>query len=105
MIKPGSNDIKVFLKFTEAELEILQDNAYQMAESFGLDRRITYLTGKRKVGFYMWDLECLEAVIGSLKKEDNADLNIANGLYVKIKQAMDFLDKAYDDLENKRIKR
>lgn len=104
-IKPGSRDIKVFINFETDELDLLQDNTWQMAESFGLDRRIANLTGKRKVGFYMWDLECLEAVIGSLKKEDNVDLNIANGLYVKIKQAMDFLDKEYEDLKNKRVKR
>jgi hypothetical protein len=102
MIKPGSKDIKVFLKFTDEELEILQDNTYQMAESFGLDRRIAYLTGKRKVGFYMWDLECLESVVGSLKKEDNIDLIIANRLYDKIKQAMDYIDETHNDFKNKR---
>jgi len=69
-MKPGSRDIKVYLKFSEQELEILQNNTYQMAESFGLDRRIDNLTGKRKVGFYMWDLECLEMVVSDLKKTD-----------------------------------
>ena len=52
-MKPGSKDIKVFLKFTEGELDLLQYNTWQMAESFGLDRRIEKLKGKRKVGFYM----------------------------------------------------
>jgi len=95
-MKPGSKDIKVFLKFEEAELEILQDNSYQMADSFGLDRRITNLTGKRKVGFYMWDLECLEMVIADLKTEKDTDKILVNGLYNKIVKAMDFIDEKSD---------
>ncbi len=57
MLNPGSKDIKVFLKFTEEELEILKDNTYQMAESFGLNRRIDNLTGKRKVALYKRHLQ------------------------------------------------
>ena len=72
-MKPGSKDIKVYLKFEKAELDVLQDNTYQMAESFGLDRRISSLSGKRKVGFYLWDLECLEMVLDDLKNEINID--------------------------------
>lgn len=37
-----------------------------MAESFGLDNRIDNLTGKREVGFYSWDLDCLESVVADL---------------------------------------
>jgi hypothetical protein len=40
-----------------------------MAESFILNRRIDILTGKQKVGFYLWDLECLEMVVDNLKNE------------------------------------
>ena len=87
MLKPGKNDIKVNIKFEIDELELLQENTWQMAESFGLDRRIDNLTGKRKVGFYMWDLECLEMVVGDLK-----NTQLAEKLYGKIKNAMDFID-------------
>ena len=87
MLKPGKNDIKVYIKFETEELELLQENTWQMAESFGLDRRIDNLTGKRKVGFYMWDLECLEMVVGDLK-----NTQLAEKLYEKIKNAMDFID-------------
>lgn len=45
MLKPGKNDIKVLIKFEADELEVLHDNTYQMAESFGLDRRIENLKG------------------------------------------------------------
>ena len=91
-MKPASKDIKVYLKFTEEELFLLQENTWQMAESFGLDTRIGNLTGKRKVGFYSWLLECLEMVAEDLKKQD-VDQNIVTGLYDKIRQAMDVVSE------------
>jgi len=92
-MKPGSKDIKTHIKFDEDELDLLQDNTWQMAESFGLDSRIANLKGKRKVGFYMWDLECLESVVDQLKSEPDIDTILVERLYDKIKQAMDFIDK------------
>ena len=88
-MKPGSKDIKVFLKFTQEELDLLQENTWQMAESFGLDTRIDNLTVKRKVGVYSWDLECLEMVVEDLKNQQDVDQNIVNGLHGKIQQAID----------------
>ncbi|MCX6272951.1 MAG: hypothetical protein NTU44_17405 [Bacteroidetes bacterium] len=93
-MKPGSKNIKVFLKFEEAELALLQENTHLMAESFGLDRRIDRLTGKRKVGFYLWDLECLDVVVDNILNESNADKTLVNGLYTKIKNAIGYIDKA-----------
>lgn len=91
-MKPGPKDIKAYLKFDQDELKLLQDNTWQMAESFGLDRRIANLTGKRKVGFYMWDLECLEMVADDLKSSSKIEKLIVERLYNKIKQAMDYID-------------
>ncbi len=34
-----------------------------MAEAFGLDRRIEAYSGKRPIGLYRWDLNCLLAVM------------------------------------------
>ena len=90
-MKPSSRDIIAYIKFEPAELELLQDNTSQMAESFGLDRRIGNLTGTRKVGFYSWDLECLECVVDNLKTEPDTNKELVNHLYEKIKQAMDFI--------------
>lgn len=61
-MKPEKNDKKAYLLFTPDELDFLQDNTWQMAKSFGLDRRIGNLAGKRAVGFYALDLECLHDV-------------------------------------------
>lgn len=93
MIKPEKNDVKVYIKFETEELELLQENTWQMAESFGLDRRITNLTGKRKVGFYSWDLDCLEIVVGDLTSTP-----VVEKLYEKIRNGMGFI-------ANHRIKR
>ena len=90
-MKPGSKDIKVFIKFDEAELELLKDNTWQMAESFGLDRRIANLTGKREVGFYLWDLECIEMVVDDLKADKDTDKILVYGLYNKILSAIDLI--------------
>jgi hypothetical protein len=91
-LKPGSRDIKVFIKFETNELDLLQDNTWQMAESFGLDSRIAKLTGKRKVGFYLWDLECLEMVVSDLLSTADSDKLVVERLYGKIKKAIDFIE-------------
>lgn len=86
-MKPEKNDIKVYIKFEAEELELLQENTWQMAESFGLDRRIDNLTGKRKVGFYSWDLDCLESVVS-----DFINMPVGKKIYEKIRNGMNFID-------------
>jgi len=95
MIKPGSNDIKVNIKLEIDELELLQENTWQMTESFGLDRRINSFTGNRKASFYMWDLECLKMVVDDLKKTEK-EKKLVERLSKKIKSAIDFIDNPRD---------
>jgi hypothetical protein len=88
-MKPGKNDKKAPLLFTQDELEFLQDNTWQMGESFGLDSRIGRLTGKRAAGFYSWDLECLQDVVEIAKKDAPIEQHqMIDGLLLKIKEAM-----------------
>jgi len=68
-MKPGKKDVKIFIKFTPSEFEFLQMNSFHMAECYGLDSRITKLTGKRKISFYTWDLDCIDAVLFAIKKD------------------------------------
>lgn len=95
-MKPGKNDIKAEIKFEIDELELLQENSWQMAESFGLDRRIVNLTGKRKVGFYSWDLECLECVVSDLQ-ESPADKEVADRIAKKIEEGYLFIKGKQND--------
>ena len=91
MLKPERNDIKVNIKFEADELELLKENTWQMADSSGLDSRIDKLTGKREVGFYRWDLDCLEAVVGDLIVDKNNPKLVIN-LYDKIINAIDYIE-------------
>ncbi|MFN0014650.1 MAG: hypothetical protein ACKVU2_08890 [Saprospiraceae bacterium] len=87
-MKIGKNDKRVQLRFTPEELDFLQDNTWQMAESFGLDTRISNLTGKRAVGFYRWDLECLEDVTEDARKDAPVEQHpMIDGLLTKIREA------------------
>ena len=95
MIKPGSNDIKVNIKLEIDELELLQENTWQMTESSGLDRRINDFTGNRKVSFYLWDLECLNMVVDDLKKTEK-EKQLVERLSKKIENAIDFIDNLRD---------
>jgi hypothetical protein len=88
-MKPGKNDKKASLRFTPDELDFLQDNTWLMAESFGLDTRIGNLTGKRAVGFYSWDLDCLQGVTEIAKKDAPVEQHgVIDGLLKKIREAM-----------------
>ena len=89
-MKPGKNDIKAEIKFAIDELDLLQENTWQMAESFGLDNRIANLTGKRKVGFYSWDFDCLECVVSNLQQSPK-DKEIADRIANKIEEAYKFI--------------
>lgn len=66
MVKPGPRDRQFHILITGAELDELQKYVFLMAESFGLDRRIDRYKGKRPIGLYRWDLECLLEVIDSV---------------------------------------
>jgi len=88
-MEPGKNDKKAYLLFTPDELDFLQDNTWQMAKSFGLDRRIDNLVGKRAVGFYAWDLECLHDVAELAKNDAPIEQHeMIEGLMRKIAAAM-----------------
>ena len=63
-MKSGSGDKQYRILITGRELEELKKFTWSMAEAFGLDRRIESYQGKRPIGFYRWDLDCLEDVTG-----------------------------------------
>jgi len=65
-MKPGSRDKKYKILITGMELEELQKQSWQMCEAFGLDRRIDNYKGKRHIGLYRWDIECLVEVVSSV---------------------------------------
>jgi hypothetical protein len=66
-MKPGKKDRKHQVLIAGAELRELKSLA--MPESFGLERRVQHYEGKRPIGLYRWDLECLLDTL-SLELED-----------------------------------
>ncbi|MEX0982581.1 MAG: hypothetical protein WD577_09440 [Bacteroidales bacterium] len=95
-MKPGKKDIKAEIKFEIDELELLQENTWQMAESFGLDGRIANMTGKRKVGFYSWDLDCLECVVSDLQ-QSSKNREVADRIAKKIEEGYRFIKEKQND--------
>ena len=95
-MKPGKRDIKVKILITGRELEELQKHTWSMAESFGLDRRIGSYRGKRPIGLYSWDLECLLAVLSIALKnykeytsEGAKEHEVTQRLYQRLKRIYD----------------
>jgi hypothetical protein len=62
-MKPGSRDIKLQILITGEELSELKRHTWQMVEAFGLDRRMENYQGKRPIGLYSWDFDCLLSVL------------------------------------------
>lgn len=70
MPTPGPGNKKLYFLITGEELTELQRQTWKMAEAFGLDRRIENYQGKRPIGFYSWDLECLLCVMEDTLNND-----------------------------------
>lgn len=71
-MKPGSRDRKYQILITGLELEELQRFTGDMLEAYGLDRRIENYQGKRAIGFWPWDLDCLEDVTSMALMDEQA---------------------------------
>ena len=91
-MKPGKNDHKHQVLITGAELRELQ--RLDMPESLGLDRRIERYQGKRPIGLFRWDLECLLATL-SLVVEGRDPFVSRKGV-VTLKTLHDRLQALYD---------
>jgi len=68
-MKPGPRDVKLAILITGDELHGLKRFTIDMVEAFGLDRRIEAYSGKRPIGVYSWDLDCLLAVTDNALKD------------------------------------
>lgn len=95
-MKLGKNDKQFKILITGQELVELKKFTGDMVEAFGLDSRIEKYQGKRPIGFYPWDLDCLEAVI-SMAVDDTKEYPDKSGpgyeamksLYNRITQLRD----------------
>jgi hypothetical protein len=81
-VRPGKYDRKHQVLIKGAELRELKE--LDLAESFGLDRRIERYQGKRPLGLYRWDLEALlDALSLALHEPDDSYLPPLNKRAIK----------------------
>jgi hypothetical protein len=96
-MKPGPGDVKLNILITGDELHELKRFTVDMAEAFGLDRRIEAYSGKRPIGFYRWDLDCLSAVTDNALKDERAYPDKASSGYAALKRLQDRLEIEYQN--------
>ena len=94
-MKPGPNDVKLTILITGDELHELKRFTIDMAEAFGLDRRIEAYSGKRPIGLYRWDLDCLLAVMDLALKDLRAYPDKTSSSYAALKRLRDRLQEEY----------
>ena len=95
-MKPGSRDIKVNILISGQELEKLQRHTWSMAEAFGLDRRVEQYKGKKPIGLYRWDMDCLIDLL-SMTLDDSKEYPDHNSSgYLALKNLSERLKSEYD---------
>ncbi len=64
-MKLTSNDKmrRQYILIAGEELQELKKYTFLMCEAYGLDDRMENYKGKRPIGLYPWDLDCLVAVL------------------------------------------
>ncbi len=94
-MKPGSKDKKIKILISGKELWELQRHTSSMAEAFGLDHRIENYQGKRPIGFYRWDLDCLIDVIDIVLEDPRDYPDKTSEEYKALKNLQDRLKDEY----------
>ena len=94
-MKRGSGDHRHKLLICGDELRELQKHTGDMADAFGLDRKIENYQGTRPITLYRWDLDCLMDVIDMALK-DYSDQSSPQ--YQALKRLGDQLHHEYDSI-------
>ncbi len=95
-MKPGPKNKKIKILISGKELSELKRHTWSMVEAFGLDRRIEDYQGKRPIGFYRWDFECLIDVIELALKDSKEYPDKNSEEYKALKNLHDRLKEEYE---------
>ena len=87
--------MKLAVLVTGDELHELKRFTIDMVEAFGLDRRIEAYCGKRPIGLYSWDVDCLLAVIDNALKDRRAYPDEMSPSYAALKRLQVRLEDEY----------
>jgi hypothetical protein len=97
-MKPGPHDVKLSVVIAGDELHELKRFTIDMAEAFGPDRRIEAYTGKRPIGLYRWDIECLLDVLDNALKDQHAYPEDESSGHVALQRLRGRLTAEYRDV-------
>lgn len=95
-MKPGSRDVTVSILITGEELEELKKHTWSMAEAFDFDRRIEQYKGKRPIGLYRWDMDCLIDVLSMALDDSNEYPDHNSSGYLALKNLYKKMKSEYD---------
>jgi hypothetical protein len=70
-----------------------------MVEAFGLDRRVENYKGKRPIGLYSWDFDCLLAVIENVIDDPKEYPDKNDSMYIALRKLYDRLKGEYQKFE------
>lgn len=94
-MKPGKNDRKRNLFIQGDELYAIQDVCYVFTECFGLDSRIANYKGKRSLGLYQWDFECLIAGLDYIVNNEKGRQGVSSKDLELLRNLLIRIDKIY----------
>jgi hypothetical protein len=77
------------------ELYELKRLTIDMVEAFGLDRRIEAYSGKRSIGLYRWDVDCLLAEMDNALKDQRAYPDKISSSYASLQRLQARLKDEY----------
>lgn len=95
-MKPGSRDHRHKLLISGDELRELKRHTGDMAEAFGLDRKIENYQGTRPITLYRWDLDCLLSIIDLALKDERHYPNKSAPDYRAMQRLGERLHQEYD---------
>jgi hypothetical protein len=81
---------------TGEELKELKKHTWSMAEAYGLDRRIEQYRGKRPIGFYRWDMDCLIDVLSMALDDSKGYPDRNSSGYLALKSLWERLKSEYE---------
>jgi hypothetical protein len=93
-LKPGKYDRRHQVLIRGAELRELKE--LSLPESFGLERRVERYQGKRPIGLYRWDLECLLDTLSLEMTDRPLHPKVRRGDLAALQALYDRLRKEYD---------
>jgi HEAT repeats len=102
-MKPGPNDEKLAIIIAGDELRELKRFTVDMAEAYGLDRRIETYSGKRPIGLYRWDADCLLAVIDNVLRDKREYPDVGSTSYAALKRLHSRLSEDYRRVWERRV--